>query len=126
MLARNLVVGVGLPERAAAGWRTERATEWLMLTSGTSGLPKIVGHTLDGLAGAIIAEGPARAPERDLGDVLRHPPLRRPADIPARRDRRRIDGAVGARGSHRRSRGTAARGAASPTSPGRRRTGASS
>jgi acyl-coenzyme A synthetase/AMP-(fatty) acid ligase len=33
-----------------------------MLTSGTSGLPKIVGHTLDGLAGAIIAEGPARHP----------------------------------------------------------------
>jgi len=58
----RLVVGVGLPERAAVGWKTERATEWLMLTSGTSGLPKIVGHTLDGLAGAIIAEGPARHP----------------------------------------------------------------
>ena len=58
----HLVVGVGLPERAAAGWRTERATEWLMLTSGTSGPPKIVGHTLDGLAGAIIADGPARHP----------------------------------------------------------------
>ena len=57
-----LVVGAGLPERAAVGWKTERATEWLMLTSGTSGLPKIVGHTLDGLAGAIIAEGPARHP----------------------------------------------------------------
>jgi len=57
-----LVVGAGLPERAAEGWKTERATEWLMLTSGTSGLPKIVGHTLDGLAGAIIAEGPARHP----------------------------------------------------------------
>ncbi|MBT1513050.1 fatty acid--CoA ligase family protein [Bradyrhizobium sp. SRL28] len=57
---RYLVVGVGLPERPAVGWRTERATEWLMLTSGTSGLPKIVGHTLDGLAGAIIADGPAR------------------------------------------------------------------
>jgi acyl-coenzyme A synthetase/AMP-(fatty) acid ligase len=55
-----LVVGAYLPERAAVGWKTERATEWLMLTSGTSGLPKIVGHTLDGLAGAIIAEGPAR------------------------------------------------------------------
>jgi acyl-CoA synthetase (AMP-forming)/AMP-acid ligase II len=55
-----LVVGTGLPERATMGWKTERATEWLMLTSGTSGLPKIVGHTLDGLAGAIIAEGPAR------------------------------------------------------------------
>jgi acyl-coenzyme A synthetase/AMP-(fatty) acid ligase len=58
----QLVVGVGLPERAAAGRRTERATEWLMLTSGTSGPPKIVGHTLAGLAGAIIAEGAARHP----------------------------------------------------------------
>jgi acyl-coenzyme A synthetase/AMP-(fatty) acid ligase len=58
----RLVVGAGLPVRAAVGWKTECATEWLMLTSGTSGLPKIVGHTLDGLAGAIIAEGPARHP----------------------------------------------------------------
>ena len=33
-----------------------------MLTSGTSGAPKIVGHTLDGLTGAIVAEGPARDP----------------------------------------------------------------
>ncbi|WP_065752160.1 class I adenylate-forming enzyme family protein [Bradyrhizobium paxllaeri] len=57
-----LVAGVGVTERAAARWRTERATEWLMLTSGTSGLPKIVGHTLDGLAGAIVADGPARHP----------------------------------------------------------------
>jgi non-ribosomal peptide synthetase component F len=36
-----------------------RATEWLMLTSGTSGMPKIVGHTLEGLTGAIVADGPA-------------------------------------------------------------------
>src|SRR6185312_15808490 len=57
-----LVVGAGLPERTAVRWKAERATEWLMLTSGTSGLPKIVGHTLDGLAGAIIAEGPSRHP----------------------------------------------------------------
>ena len=57
-----LIVGAGLPERTAVAWKTERATEWLMLTSGTSGLPKMVGHTLDGLAGAIIAEGPARHP----------------------------------------------------------------
>ena len=40
--------------------RTGRATEWLMLTSGTLGLPKIVGHTLEGLTGAIAADGPAR------------------------------------------------------------------
>jgi acyl-CoA synthetase (AMP-forming)/AMP-acid ligase II len=31
-----------------------------MLTSGTSGVPKIVGHTLKGLTGAIIADGAAR------------------------------------------------------------------
>ena len=60
--AAHLIIGAGLPEQAAVGWKTERATEWLMLTSGTSGLPKIVGHTLEGLAGAIIAEGPARHP----------------------------------------------------------------
>jgi acyl-coenzyme A synthetase/AMP-(fatty) acid ligase len=40
--------------------QTERATEWLMLTSGTLGLPKIVGHTLEGLTGAIVASGPER------------------------------------------------------------------
>ena len=57
-----LVVAARLPERALTREKTSRATEWLMLTSGTSGLPKIVGHTLDGLAGAIMAEGPARHP----------------------------------------------------------------
>ena len=31
-----------------------------MLTSGTTGVPKIVGHTLEGLTGAIVADGPAR------------------------------------------------------------------
>ncbi|MBR0795998.1 long-chain fatty acid--CoA ligase [Bradyrhizobium jicamae] len=55
-----LIVGAGLPERASIRCSTQRATEWLMLTSGTSGLPKIVQHTLDGLARAITAEGPAR------------------------------------------------------------------
>ena len=45
--------------RLRMGSEVDRTTEWLMLTSGTSGLPKIVRHTLDGLAGAIIADGPA-------------------------------------------------------------------
>ena len=40
--------------------QTERATEWLMLTSGTLGRPKIVGHTFEGLTGAIAADAPAR------------------------------------------------------------------
>jgi acyl-coenzyme A synthetase/AMP-(fatty) acid ligase len=56
-----LIIGAHLPqEPTKTVAKTERATEWLMLTSGTSGVPKIVGHTLEGLCGAIIAEGPAR------------------------------------------------------------------
>jgi acyl-coenzyme A synthetase/AMP-(fatty) acid ligase len=56
-----LIVGVHLPEGSLkAPPKTERATEWLMLTSGTSGVPKIVGHMLEGLCGAIVADGPAR------------------------------------------------------------------
>jgi acyl-coenzyme A synthetase/AMP-(fatty) acid ligase len=55
-----LVVAARAPERAVKPAKSERATEWLMLTSGTSGAPKIVGHTLEGLTGAIVADGPAR------------------------------------------------------------------
>src|SRR6185437_8822293 len=44
------------PAKAAAKAKTERVTEWLMLTSGTSGVPKIVGHTLAGLTGAIVSD----------------------------------------------------------------------
>ena len=43
----ELIVPAGAPVRAAAAAGTERATEWLMLTSGTSGVPKIVSHTLE-------------------------------------------------------------------------------
>src|ERR1700736_3924002 len=55
-----LVVAARMPVRAAVKTKTGRATEWLLLTSGTSGVPKIVGHTLEGLTGAIVADGPAR------------------------------------------------------------------
>jgi acyl-coenzyme A synthetase/AMP-(fatty) acid ligase len=56
-----LIVGAHLPvEPLPTKLKTERATEWLMLTSGTSGVPKIVRHSLEGLCGAILAEGPAR------------------------------------------------------------------
>lgn len=57
----KLVVPAGPPARTALQVKTERATEWLMLTSGTSGAPKIVGHTLEALTGAIVADGPARS-----------------------------------------------------------------
>jgi acyl-coenzyme A synthetase/AMP-(fatty) acid ligase len=56
-----LIVGAHLSdEPVLTKSKTERATEWLMLTSGTSGVPKIVRHTLEGLCGAIVAEGPSR------------------------------------------------------------------
>jgi acyl-coenzyme A synthetase/AMP-(fatty) acid ligase len=58
--AIKLVVTAGPLMRAAVKAQTERATEWLMLTSGTSGVPKIVRHTMEGLTGAIVADGPAR------------------------------------------------------------------
>ncbi|MBR0853640.1 class I adenylate-forming enzyme family protein [Bradyrhizobium liaoningense] len=57
-----LIVTAQLPLRATAPAKTERGTEWLMLTSGTSGVPKIAGHTLEALTGAIVAEGPVRGP----------------------------------------------------------------
>jgi acyl-coenzyme A synthetase/AMP-(fatty) acid ligase len=56
----RLVVTAGAPRHAAAKAQTERATEWLMLTSGTSGVPKIVSHTLEGLTGAIVTDSAAR------------------------------------------------------------------
>jgi acyl-coenzyme A synthetase/AMP-(fatty) acid ligase len=54
------VVIAGEKLQPASRVQTARATQWLMLTSGTLGLPKIVGHTLEGLTGAIAADGPAR------------------------------------------------------------------
>jgi acyl-CoA synthetase (AMP-forming)/AMP-acid ligase II len=60
-LGNYLIVGAHLPVGPLlAKPNTECSTEWLMLTSGTSGVPKIVCYTLDGLCGAIVAEGPAR------------------------------------------------------------------
>jgi acyl-coenzyme A synthetase/AMP-(fatty) acid ligase len=55
-----LVAAARPPTRAVRKAKTQRATEWLMLTSGTSGVPKIVVHTLEGLTGAIVADGPAQ------------------------------------------------------------------
>jgi acyl-coenzyme A synthetase/AMP-(fatty) acid ligase len=40
----------------------EPPTEWVMFTSGTTGTPKMVVHTLDGLAGAIKPPAPDTAP----------------------------------------------------------------
>jgi acyl-coenzyme A synthetase/AMP-(fatty) acid ligase len=58
----SLVVTASLPVKAVAPIKTERTTEWLMLTSGTTGSPKIVHHSLATLIGAIVAEGPSSSP----------------------------------------------------------------
>src|ERR1700722_2611864 len=57
----QLIVTAGAPGPAAAKAQTEGATEWLRLTSGTSGVPKIVSQTLVGLTGAIVAESLTRS-----------------------------------------------------------------
>jgi acyl-coenzyme A synthetase/AMP-(fatty) acid ligase len=56
-----LVMAARAPVRTPKKAKTGHATEWLMLTSGTSGVPKIVGHTLKGLTGAMVSNGPADA-----------------------------------------------------------------
>jgi acyl-CoA synthetase (AMP-forming)/AMP-acid ligase II len=59
------IVGARLPQPAVGETQAQRATEWLMLTSGTSGVPKIVGHRLEALTGAIVADSLSR----DVGSV---------------------------------------------------------
>lgn len=55
-----LVVTASLPVEPAVPVKTERTTEWLMLTSGTTGSPKIVRHSLATLIGAIVVDGSSR------------------------------------------------------------------
>ncbi len=53
----------GVPEaKASASGAPHIETEWLLLTSGTTGVPKLVSHTLRGLTGAIAGTVPASAP----------------------------------------------------------------
>jgi acyl-coenzyme A synthetase/AMP-(fatty) acid ligase len=47
-----LVPSAGIVERPHDR-RTQRPTEWVLLTSGTTGIPKLVAHTLASLSGAI-------------------------------------------------------------------------
>jgi len=57
-VAGGLFVGCGLPIRHAGRQnRSTQATEWVLLTSGTSGVPKLVVHTLATLTAAIRPGG---------------------------------------------------------------------
>jgi acyl-CoA synthetase (AMP-forming)/AMP-acid ligase II len=51
-----------LPMRGPIQRRTSAATEWILLTSGTTGSPKLVVHTLHSLAGALTLLPPSDAP----------------------------------------------------------------
>jgi acyl-coenzyme A synthetase/AMP-(fatty) acid ligase len=42
--------------------RTEKETEWILMTSGTTGVPKLVAHTLASLTAAIQPRGPVSTP----------------------------------------------------------------
>lgn len=57
-----LIVAASFPIKAAVPMKNERATDWLMLTSGTTGAPKIVNHSLATLIGAIVADGAVNGP----------------------------------------------------------------
>lgn len=57
------VVGCGLPVAAYEGALSEPcATEWVLLTSGTTGIPKMVVHSLAGLTAAITTPPPRDKP----------------------------------------------------------------
>ena len=67
-----------------AARRRSAATEWMLLTSGTTGAPKLVAaHAREPHAAPLAGEPPAT--QRLLEHLLRYPPLWRPADFPARR-----------------------------------------
>jgi acyl-coenzyme A synthetase/AMP-(fatty) acid ligase len=76
------LVALGVPvhtlgpptEPMAAAEREPTPTEWLLFTSGTSGTPKMVIHTLAGLTGAIppIQPGAARAVWGTFYDIRRY------------------------------------------------------
>jgi hypothetical protein len=51
-----LILGVHMPEPMVITPKTQRATEWLMI-SGASGMRKIAGHTLEGFDSQVVADG---------------------------------------------------------------------
>ncbi len=68
-----VVVPCGLPLTPASPLASDcQATEWIMLTSGTTGMPKMVVHSRAGLTGAIVARG---ALARDGGGAVARPPV---------------------------------------------------
>jgi acyl-coenzyme A synthetase/AMP-(fatty) acid ligase len=59
---QRVVQGSKRTGREAAGRSSQIETEWILLTSGTTGVPKLVRHTLTTLAGAIVTGDASPAP----------------------------------------------------------------
>jgi len=57
------------PGEAAA---PSRKTEWVLFTSGTTGIPKMVAHTLEGLTGAISGDGAPQTVWGTFYDIRRY------------------------------------------------------
>jgi len=62
-----LVTLPGSTTLASTAQNTAQKTEWVLFTSGTTGVPKMVAHTLAGLTGAIQ---PATQSDNCLGHFL--------------------------------------------------------
>jgi non-ribosomal peptide synthetase component F len=56
------VFTLSAPDKPVAPAAAERASEWLMFTSGTTGVPKLVIHSLAALTGAIAPRAPGAEP----------------------------------------------------------------
>ena len=59
----SVSITIPMNARSSAPRGSVRDTEWVMLTSGTSGRPKLVAHSLAALTGAVAVAPPGEAPK---------------------------------------------------------------
>lgn len=60
------------PEKGAIERRSSTLTEWILLTSGTTGIPKLVVHTLPSLAGTLPRQAPGTQVWSTFYDIRRY------------------------------------------------------
>ena len=80
----NTVVISSTPSPAPVTRRSSEQTEWILLTSGTTGIAQARAALAAAASRARLPRQAAQSDGCGLEHVLRHPPLRRPADLSAR------------------------------------------